>query len=408
MQTLFTSLRSLRYLSLRTRFVVFLLSFLFCLAIFSPIIIYKHIVGGAPIFVLSISMAAWLFKPRVAFICCICTVLCLVIINSVVEGTLFWSESITLYFLSSTFAFIVSVSFVSVLRHAIEVADSAQRQSQMAATQIARAYDTQHHLNELKDQFLLNVSHELRTPLTEVKGYVELLSEHHGHLDNETRTTFIGSALQGCEELQLLISNVLDAAQLEDSIQLLKKEELHVATIMQEMSEYAASQAHSLSFDIPPEITVWADQQQLRRVLRNLLSNAFKYSPVQTPVIVSARPIIEGGQEYICISVQDAGPGIAPRNTPLLFQKFSRLERDVTGHIRGSGLGLYLSRQFVEGMGGNIWVESTGIPGQGSRFRFTLPCATTSTDEAPLRTTIQLDPNASRSYSYLAQSTHTV
>ena len=91
MQTIFTSLRSLRDLSLRTRLAVFLLSFLFCLAIFSPVVIYKHITGGTPIFVLSISMAAWLFKPRIAFICCICTILCLVIINSALEGTLLWS-----------------------------------------------------------------------------------------------------------------------------------------------------------------------------------------------------------------------------------------------------------------------------------------------------------------------------
>ncbi len=76
----------------------------------------------------------------------------------------------------------------------------------------------------------------------------------------------------------------------------------------------------------------------------------------------------------VCISVKDAGPGIPPDEIPKLFGQFVRLRRDVAGQVCGSGLGLYLSKQFVELMEGQIWVESEGIPGKGSCFRFTLPC----------------------------------
>ena len=71
--------------------------------------------------------------------------------------------------------------------------------------------------------------------------------------------------------------------------------------------------------------------------------------------------------------MQDAGPGIPPEDIPLLFGKFVRLKRDLASSIRGTGLGLYLSKQLVAAMGGSIWVESTGVAGQGSRFYFTLP-----------------------------------
>jgi signal transduction histidine kinase len=76
----------------------------------------------------------------------------------------------------------------------------------------------------------------------------------------------------------------------------------------------------------------------------------------------------------VCISVKDSGPGIPQDEIPLLFGQFVRLKRDLRGRVRGTGLGLYISKHLVEAMGGRIWVESTGIPGEGSRFCFTLPC----------------------------------
>jgi len=110
-------------------------------------------------------------------------------------------------------------------------------------------------------------------------------------------------------------------------------------------------------------------------------TQSLKYSPTDTPVVIGAalREISTQDAQttpQVCISVQDAGPGIPPAESPLLFQKFVRLHRDLSGTVRGTGLGLYLSKRFVEAMGGRIWVESTGTAGQGSCFYFTLPITT--------------------------------
>ena len=132
-------------------------------------------------------------------------------------------------------------------------------------------------------------------------------------------------------------------------------------------------QAHPLQMELANQSLVWADPQYVRQVVLNLLSNALKYTPTQTPILL--RTSLRGGPETqrVCITVQDGGPGIPPAEQPLLFQKFVRLRRDLAGTIGGSGLGLYLCKRLVEAMGGQIWVESSGKAGEGSCFCFTLP-----------------------------------
>jgi signal transduction histidine kinase len=117
---------------------------------------------------------------------------------------------------------------------------------------------------------------------------------------------------------------------------------------------------------------------RLRQVLMNLCTNALKYSPVHSPIGLSARVITEHNQErdYAIISISDKGKGIAPEDQGRLFQRFVRLESDVNSPVRGSGLGLYISRRLIEAMNGKIWIESSGIPGEGSTFHVQLPLAT--------------------------------
>jgi signal transduction histidine kinase len=131
--------------------------------------------------------------------------------------------------------------------------------------------------------------------------------------------------------------------------------------------------------EIPEHFTIWADRHYVRQILRNLLSNAFKHSPKQTAVVISAT--LHEPTTQVCISVKDAGPGIPPDELPLLFGKFVRLKRDLAGTVPGSGLGLYISKQFVEAMGGHMWAESSGQVGEGSRFCFTLRAASPAYDD---------------------------
>jgi signal transduction histidine kinase len=250
------------------------------------------------------------------------------------------------------------------------------------AKQLESAYEQQLHLNELKDQFLLNVNHELRTPLTEIHGYLDLLTEYRGQLDETIQNTFIDHAVHGSEELLQLVSNVLDAIRGDIFRKEPQYEELTMAQMINEVMalfEPNKQQDYDLRVHISESLMVKADRQFLHQVLVNLLSNAFKYSPRGTPITISAEPLVSsqgnGTQEdlpKVLVCVQDGGPGIPPADIPLLFGKFVRLKRDMVGSVRGTGLGLYISKQMVENMGGRIWVESTGVPGEGSRFCFTL------------------------------------
>ncbi len=264
---------------------------------------------------------------------------------------------------------------------------AANAQLEQQAAHVAAAYEQQRRLNELKDQFLLNVNHELRTPLTAMHGYLELLLEYNDRLDPSTRVSFINQALHSSEQLQRLVGNVLDAMRGNFQGKPLRPEDLPLAAIVREvlaLFEPQKQAAYNMSVEIPESLTVRADRQYLMQVLLNLLSNAFKYSPPHTTVTVSAvacKPACANpdrradGCMQVCICVQDSGPGIPPEEIPLLFEKFVRLKRDLAGPVRGTGLGLYISKQFVEAMGGRIWVESSGIAGEGSRFYFTLPAS---------------------------------
>lgn len=247
-----------------------------------------------------------------------------------------------------------------------------------------RAYMQEQRLNQLKDQILLDVSHELRTPLTEVYGYLELLTEYQGQVDEVTQMTFLKRAIGGCEELQMLVNDVLETVRTDNQPQVPHLQEISVKQAVKEvldLFDLRTVQSYQVQIVIPEPLMVKADPQYLRRILRNLISNAFKYTPPHTALLISAAHIIDTpvgtpSSPSICISVKDSGPGIPPDDISLLFQKFGRLNRDASGSVRGVGLGLYICKRLVESMDGYIWVESSGIAGQGSRFCFTLPLVT--------------------------------
>ena len=186
--------------------------------------------------------------------------------------------------------------------------------------------------------------------------------------------------MDGCDDLQMLIGNVLDALQIDCGKEHLSLQACSVQQAVREVLEDTDPRwlhSHRVRLDVAEELVMLANEQYFRQILRNLLSNAFKYTPAGTEVLVSAKPYGNAFQpsesaSQLCIQVKDAGPGIPPDELPDLFHQFVRLKRDISGQVRGSGLGLYISKQMVEAMGGRIWAESAGISGQGSCFCFTL------------------------------------
>jgi signal transduction histidine kinase len=128
---------------------------------------------------------------------------------------------------------------------------------------------------------------------------------------------------------------------------------------------------HNIIVDLDEHMVVRADEARLKQVLHNLVSNALRYSPPQTPIHITASVEQEG--DMARINVSDQGSGIPLDKQEAIFDKFVRLERDMHGEVRGSGLGLFITRQLVEAMKGTIKVESSGVKGEGSIFSFTLP-----------------------------------
>ena len=246
--------------------------------------------------------------------------------------------------------------------------------------ELRNAHQQLQQLDQMKDQFMITASHELRTPLTAVQGYLELLAEYGGALSLDQQQEFLQKARRGCDELVLLLSNVMDASRLEIEAGIRPAYLARVSVqdeirgVIELIEPQITQENRKVYMYVPNKLFVKADPTRLRQVLLNLSVNALKYSNPGTPVTFSARAVIDQIPSAV-ISVTDKGKGIKPEDQALLFQRFTRLESDLNSTIRGSGLGLYISRRLIEAMDGKIWIESSGVPGAGSIFHIQLPLA---------------------------------
>lgn len=254
---------------------------------------------------------------------------------------------------------------------------------------VRQARESEH----VKNNFLMTASHELRTPLTAVQGYLELLGDYGETLDDASRARFIQNARRGCDELVLLLGNVLDATHLDIEKISFKLSSVHLAQsanlILEILEPIIAREERQVEDQIPEEISVWIDELRLRQILLNLLGNALKYTPPGTRIALSAERmdmpqlrqrfptlaffLAVEPDFFVILAVRDWGAGIPPAEQDQLFTRFARLESARNSSQPGAGLGLYLCRQLVEAMGGLIWMESSGLPGEGATFFVALP-----------------------------------
>ena len=227
-----------------------------------------------------------------------------------------------------------------------------------------------HALDELQAEFIATASHELRTPLAAVYGAAQTLRRHDFALDDAGRQRFISMIVDESERLGRIVNQILLANQLGVGRLDLVTEPVDAAELIERVVESAQTHApSSISFDIvvdEPLPSVAADKDMVRQILVNLVENAIKYSPDGGRIEVGARP--ENGM--VRFSVVDEGLGIPREEQSRIFEKFYRLDPDMTRGIGGTGLGLYICSELVERMGGRIWVESRD--GRGSAFFFEL------------------------------------
>ena len=229
-------------------------------------------------------------------------------------------------------------------------------------------------LERLRAEFLGMVSHELRAPLTSIKGSVTTLLEAGSELDPTERTQFLRIIRDQSDQMRYLIGDLLDVARIETGTLSVEPEPSDVSSIVDEArSRFLSGGGRiDLRIEIGPELPrAMADRRRIVQVLSNLLSNAARYSPEGSPIVVrAAREGID-----IAVSVADEGRGIPEDLVPHLFRKFSRTAGTAgASAFAGSGLGLAICKGIVEAHGGRIWAESDG-PGLGARFTFTIPAA---------------------------------
>lgn len=221
---------------------------------------------------------------------------------------------------------------------------------------------------DLKSTFISVISHELKTPLALITGYAETLDRDDVRWDDETVRESLAIIKEESARLNRLIEDLLDAARIEAGALKLKMSYVRVDELARSVVEALRplERDRLIALDFPVDLpAVFADPERIRQVLRNLVSNAIKYSPAGSLVRVGGT--VQDGE--VVLFVADEGQGIPVEEQQRLFGRFVR--GSAGRSTSGAGLGLYLSKAIVEAHGGRIWVESE--PGRGSTFYFSLP-----------------------------------
>jgi len=226
----------------------------------------------------------------------------------------------------------------------------------------AKLYEDINALNSRKDEFIGFISHELRTPLTTLKGYLEI-SRDDANLIPEIQPRLSRQVTR----LEEIISDLLDISKIEAGKLDFSFSPIGLGELVRKALDAVNHTEHHVDFKMPSgKITVMVDIQKMTQVLVNLISNAMKYSPKGSTVKLEAAQF---GSEAI-ISVRDEGAGIAKQELERVFNQFYRVT-ETKNSTQGIGLGLYISRQFVDGHLGKIWAESE--VGKGSIFFVSFP-----------------------------------
>ena len=226
--------------------------------------------------------------------------------------------------------------------------------------------------NQHKSEFLANMSHELRTPLNAIIGFSEVLLERMFGELNDKQDDYLKDIFSSGKHLLSLINDILDLSKIEAGRMELDLDDFDaaqaLANAMTLVRERAQTHGISLTLEADPHVgEIRADERKFKQILLNLLSNAVKFTPDGGKVVVRAS-LTESG---IAVAVSDTGVGISAEDQLVVFDEFKQVGRHYTNKAEGTGLGLALTKRFVELHGGTLSLQSE--PGVGSTFTFTIP-----------------------------------
>ena len=235
--------------------------------------------------------------------------------------------------------------------------------------ELAVARDAAVQMDRTKTQFLANMSHELRTPLNAILGFSELLKLE---VFAARRAEYADLIHGAGAHLLSLVNDLLDLSRIEAGKLELREQTLDLGELIEECAETVAARARARDLTLVRAVDqglprVIGDRRALKQILLNLLTNAVKFTPDGGRIKVAARR----SSDELVVAVHDTGIGIAPEDQQAVFEEFRQVGRSYTNKQEGTGLGLTLTRKFVELHGGRIWLESE--MGKGSTFTFTIP-----------------------------------
>lgn len=247
--------------------------------------------------------------------------------------------------------------------------------------------------NQYKSEFIANMSHELRTPLNSVIGFSELLiTEPIGEL-NIPQTKYLNNIHSSGKHLLQLINSILDIAKIESGRIKLALEEFSISSAIDEVDNIimplTKKNKINLSNQVEAGLIIVADKIKFKQVLYNLIGNAIKFTDINGNVTIKASllpknvklPVsIRNRNDAIFVSIQDSGIGIESKYIDKIFREFEQVDSSLSRNYEGAGLGLPLTKKFIEMHGGVIWVEST--VGKGSTFNFVIPSLTLQRDDS--------------------------
>ncbi len=265
------------------------------------------------------------------------------------------------------------VPFVQTLADLIALAiDRARLQAKADAIRAAQQAD------RLRSEVMATLSHELRTPLGAIKGYATALLLDEVDWPAEKRREFLHSIDEECDNLQTMISDILDSALIDAGQLVIEPQPVRLARLAREAADEMQhrTESHRLVVDFPSDFPIVdADPRRIKQVVRNILDNAIKYSPHGGLVVTRG----EVRSTDVVVSIADQGVGIAPEDLIPLFEKYFRVKSPTGYHVPGTGLGLPVARALVEAHGGRMWAESK--VGQGTTLYFSLPRAGLSAEK---------------------------
>jgi K+-sensing histidine kinase KdpD len=226
--------------------------------------------------------------------------------------------------------------------------------------------------NRLKSELLSTLSHEMRTPLASIKGYATALLLDPAAWDEDTKREYLGIINEETDNLQDLISDLLESSIIEAGLLRIEKQPVLLARVAGRVVKQAMLRTlkHRFVVSFPRGFpVVEADPRRIEQVLHNLVDNSVKYSPDGGLIVIRG----EVRTAEVVVSVADQGLGIAPEHLNRLFERFFRIKSGLGPRVIGTGLGLPIARTIVESHGGQIWAESA--VGLGTSMFFTLPLA---------------------------------